>query len=484
MNKTTILIQDQVNCKFLNLDPSTRSKIVNALKFLVPNARHLPTVKLGRWDGKISFATAGGGTYINLLDRVLQIVIDAGYDIDIDDRRPVFDFDFEPIKEDHFADKTWPLGHPLAGEPIMLRDYQVSAINNYIQNLQSVQEMSTGSGKTLTTAALSSLVEPYGRSIVIVPSKSLVKQTEEDYINLGLDVGVYFGDRKEYNHKHTIATWQSLNYNAKKSRTGDADIPINEIIEDVVCVMADECHTVSADQLKKLLSGPMANIPIRWGLTGTVPREDFQFLAVLGCIGPVVGGVKAAELQEKGVLANSTIHVIQTNDSHVEFRDYHSEHDWITTDNERMDWISKFIHELEGNTLILVTKLETGRILESMIPDSKFISGATKLKDRTVEYKDFVQEDNKTLIATYGIASTGISITRIHNLVLFEIGKSFTRSIQSIGRGLRKGFDKDHVNVYDICSTLRFSKRHLTQRKGYYKDAEYKFDITKINYKG
>jgi superfamily II DNA or RNA helicase len=42
-------------------------------------------------------------------------------------------------------------------------------------------------------------VEQYGRSIVIVPNKSLVVQTEEDYVNLGLDVGVYFGDRKELN---------------------------------------------------------------------------------------------------------------------------------------------------------------------------------------------------------------------------------------------------------------------------------------------
>jgi superfamily II DNA or RNA helicase len=47
------------------------------------------------------------------------------------------------------------------------------------------------------TAALSYSVQQYGRSIVIVPNKSLVVQTEFDYKNIGLDVGVYFGDRKE-----------------------------------------------------------------------------------------------------------------------------------------------------------------------------------------------------------------------------------------------------------------------------------------------
>ena len=73
-------------------------------------------------------------------------------------------------------------------------------INNFINEPQSIQEIATGAGKTLMTAAMSNLVEPYGRSIVIVPNKSLVTQTEEDYVNLGLDVGVYYGDRKEVKH--------------------------------------------------------------------------------------------------------------------------------------------------------------------------------------------------------------------------------------------------------------------------------------------
>ena len=96
---------------------------------------------------------------------------------------------------------------------------------------------------TIMTAALSKSVEKYGRSIVIVPNKSLVTQTEEDYVNLGLDVGVYFGDRKEYNKTHTICTWQSLNNLLKNTKAGEADIPIREFIEGVICVMVDECFS-------------------------------------------------------------------------------------------------------------------------------------------------------------------------------------------------------------------------------------------------
>lgn len=94
---------------------------------------------------------------------------------------------------------------------------------------------------TIMTAALSDAVSKYGRSIVIVPNKSLVTQTEKDYINMELDVGVYFGDRKEYGRTHTICTWQSLNNLMKNTKNGIDDCTIQEFIEDVVCVIVDEC---------------------------------------------------------------------------------------------------------------------------------------------------------------------------------------------------------------------------------------------------
>ena len=75
----------------------------------------------------------------------------------------------------------------------------MDVINKFLENPQSVQEIATGAGKTLITAVLSQKCEEYGSTIVIVPNKDLVVQTEKDYKNLGLDVGVLFGDRKEYN---------------------------------------------------------------------------------------------------------------------------------------------------------------------------------------------------------------------------------------------------------------------------------------------
>jgi len=61
-----------------------------------------------------------------------------------------------------------------------------------------------------------------------------------------------------------------------------------------------------------------------------------------------------------------------------------------------------------------------------------------------------------------------------------EPGKSFVRVIQSIGRGIRKAKDKDHVEIWDITSSCKFSKRHLTKRKAFYKEANYPFKVHKV----
>lgn len=485
-DRVTLTIKDQVNVKFDDLPPELRRKISEACKYTVPYARHTPQFKLGRWDGKVAFATIGGATFLNMLDKVLPLVIEAGYEIDVVDKRPSFVFDFPEVKADMLAHKVWPEGHPIAGQPIMLRDYQVEAISRYLNNLQSIQSISTGAGKTLLTATLSSLCEPFGRTLVIVPSKSLVEQTEEDYINLGLDVGVFYGDRKEWGHTHTIATWQSLGAFSKRDRNGLTEGgSIMDFLDGMVCVMVDEVHSAKADVLKDLLTGPMANIPIRWGLTGTVPKEEFEFKSLEVSLGPVVGEIKASDLQEQGVLAKCEIEFLQLQDDHVGFKTYASEYEFLTSDKDRLTYLAERFKGIAetGNTLILVDRIECGKFLTAALPDAVFINGTVKTKDRKKEYKSVHTAENKIVVATYGVAAVGINIPRIFNLILVEPGKSFVRVIQSIGRGIRVAEDKDFVQVYDVTTNLKFSAKHITERKRFYKEANYPFKLTKVKYR-
>ena len=483
MASCKIVIHDEVNCKVEGLDVDMRRRLVAKFKYEVPYARYLPAVRLGRWDGKVAYFQLSGTTYVNLLPEIIEWLTESNVNIELDDQREAApQFDFVEVDESAFGNVKWPKGHPAAGQPIMLRDYQVEIINNFLSNPQCLQEVATGAGKTIMTAALSYKCQDYGRTLVIVPNKSLVTQTEEDYINMGLDVGVYFGDRKDFGKTHTICTWQSLNNIVKNQK--ETDFTIAEFIEGVVAVIVDEVHMAKAEVLKALLTEHMGNVPIRWGLTGTIPKEQFEFISLKIAIGDVINKLSASELQDKGVLAQCHVNIVQT-EEHSEFTDYQKELKYLTTSPERLDYIAKLASEIikTGNTLILIDRIAAGEELAARIPNSIFVSGDMKTDARKGHYDEIAETMDRTIIATYGVAAVGINIPRIFNLVLIEPGKSFVRVIQSIGRGIRKAQDKDSVQIWDITGNCKFAKRHLNKRKQFYKEANYPYTTEKVSYK-
>jgi superfamily II DNA or RNA helicase len=167
-----------------------------------------------------------------------------------------------------------------------------------------------------------------------------------------------------------------------------------------------------------------------------------------------------------------------------EHQNYQSELKYLLDDEKRLNYIAGMIDNIvqSGNTLILVDRVNAGKELQKRIPNSVFVSGATKAADRKEQYDEVADSSDKVIIATYGVAAVGINIPRIFNLVLLEPGKSFVRVIQSIGRGIRKAHDKDFVQIWDITSTCKFAKRHLTKRKAFYKEANYPFKVDKIDW--
>lgn len=65
--------------------------------------------------------------------------------------------------------------------------------------------------------------------------------------------------------------------------------------------------------------------------------------------------------------------------------------------------------------------------------------------------------DDGIVIATYGTASTGLNIKRLHNIFLCSSTKSSVRLRQSTGRGMRLHDDKDMMRLFDFIDD--FSKK-------------------------
>lgn len=487
--KCKLILLDEVNCEFENLSPAVRRACSNNLKFFIEAARHTPAFKLGRWDGFIRYFHLNGSTYINLLDKVLPIIVNAGYEIEIDDQRKNRDtiFDFPEIDENFIIDNApnsvWPTGHPHEGESITLRPHQVEALQAFSENIRSLGEISTGAGKTIISACMSIMGESFGRTLVVVPSRDLVKQTLADYELLGLDVGVYYGSSKDTTKKHTICTWQSLESWNKEKICKTTGANINDFAESLSTIIIDECHNARGAVLQKLLSNTFRNVPIRWGISGTIPKDDSTLYGLLSMMGPIVKKVTAKELMDKDVLSNCNINMIQLEDT-VEYKNYSDELKYLISDPNRLDWFAEAIKDISksGNTVVLFSRIETGEELHSRIPNSYLVHGSIKSADREEAYGVINKSDNNVVLASFGVASTGINIPRIFNLVLIEPGKSFIRVIQSVGRGIRRAKDKNSVEIFDIGSTCKFSKKHFTARKQLYDDANYPYNTQKINY--
>ena len=168
------------------------------------------------------------------------------------------------------------------------------------------------------------------------------------------------------------------------------------------------------------------------------------------------------------------------------FPDYQSEKRYLQTNKDRLQWIADFIEVKrdmgKGNVFCLVDGVRNGQKLADLISGAVFVHGKDKATSRKQVYNLFRDNDNLVVIATIHIASTGLNIKRIFHMMAIDVGKSFIRIIQTIGRGLRKAPDKDSVEFTDICSDLKYSRKHLTERKKFYREAQYPHKVKKIEY--
>lgn len=491
MPKCTIRIKDEVSCAVLGLHPDHLSFFYEEYAVFAPNHFFNPKFKVGMWDGKIRFFGKAGLTYTYLLDEMVPRIVKLGYDVAVDDHRTA-EIAFPPaITEDFFGSSVMDK----SGKPWKMRDYQVEMVNVLLEKGYGIGIAGTGGGKTSMTAALAMAYERDSkcRSIIIVPDKNLTLQTIEEYDNFGLDVGQYSGDKKDIAHQHVVSTWQSLRNNP-------------HLLREFQVIIVDECHGLRGAVLTKLMMEYANQVPNRFGVTGTLPKEETDMLAAVIAVGPVRYTIPAHQLIAEGHLSNLHIDIMQHKinlkpeyDKFVEFEfkpspldptpmtyakwkdqyftDFAAEKRYLQTNPERLDWIATYIdikrEQDKGNVLCLVNGIAAGKKLVKLIPDAHFVYGKDDTQVRKDVYDLFKENDHVVAIATVNIASTGLDIPRIFNLIFIDMGKSFIRVIQSIGRGLRKADDKDFVHVTDICSDLKYSRKHVTERVAFYKEAQY-----------
>lgn len=472
--KCYITIENEVTAVIGGLHPSDAEVLYEKYSVFAPNYFFHPKYKLGSWDGKLRYFQKTGKTYVYLLQEIIPKLVKWGYSPQLEDRRKGPYVATEYVSADHFSHCAHPKDPTL---PFEARYYQVEAVNALIESGGGLVVAATSAGKT-TICGL--LVDAYGafdlKTLTIVPDTTLVMQTCAMYDHLQLDVGEYTGKNKDLEHQHIVGTWQTIKNHP-------------QIMSMFQVVIVDEVHKAKSKVLNELVNIHGKNIPYRFGMTGTLPKDPADALTIQIAFGDIKYEIPAEKLIDEDYLSTLNINLYQLYEDHEEgyFPDYAAEKSYLVTRLERLAWIADLIltqsQDERGNVLCLVSSVSIGKKLAKLIPGAIFLYGKDEAEDRKVVYDMFETNNNMIVIATVHIAGTGLSIDRIFNLFLIDIGKSFTRVIQAIGRGLRKGNDKDHVEVFDICSTLKYSNMHKNQRVKYYKEAKYPYKRKVIKYR-
>lgn len=493
LSQVIVEIHNEIECEIHGLSHEHARFFSDSYALFAASYFFNPKYKLGVWDGKIRFFTTGGNTFVYLLEEILPTIKKLGYKIKLVDHRSNASF-LQPahVKADRFShilDKF--------GDPIMFRDYQLRLINGLIDQGFGLGVAATSAGKTFMTAGLVDAYEQVGgTSFIIVPSTTLVSQTRKDLLGWDLDVGEYSGDVKDLDHPHVVSTWQALQNKP-------------EVMKDRSVILVDECHGTKANVLKNIILKAGKGIPHRFGVTGTLPKDKCDQMTIRVMLGSVVTEIKAKELIDRGYLATLDIKMhkmIEDLNAQYQtyldepgvpgqkvdykafkktyFPDYKSERAYIHKNKKRLKAIADIISQraMYGNVFVLVDNIDFGKALQASIEGSVFLYGKNHVTEREEVYNQFKTRDNMIVIANAKIASTGLSIDRINELFLIDLGKSFIKIIQSIGRGLRMAKDKQHVNVHDIGTDLPYGNKHALERAKHYAEAEYPYTKVKVDY--
>lgn len=360
---------------------------------------------------------------------------------------------------------------------LKLRDYQEEVIEKAIKNGWGTCVLGTGAGKTLTTAAL---IENFYRNspnpttfkcIMIVPDLGLVQQTYDEFIASGITFKVtkWTGNNKpDLTSNVVICNIQILLLQFKDS----------EWVKYVDLLVVDECHKVkSSNEISKIISAIKTGN--RYGFTGTLPEDKLDKWFIIGKLGPVLYEKSSHDLRLESYLTNVEVKILKLNYNapiiaNITDSEYRNELNFLYTHEKRNKFIGQLSNKLNNNTLILVNHIIHGENLLEVVKNACnnkkvfFIRGDVEIEERE-KIKKLMESSNDVIcIAISAIFSTGVNIKNLHNILFVSGGKSFIRTVQSIGRGLRLHKDKSKLIIIDLSDNLHYGNKHSEKRKQIY----------------
>ena len=463
-------------------DAGIKYELSEYFTFKVPGAEFMPTFRNKMWDGKIRlFNMWTSQLYIGLMEHLEEFCKTRGYHLVGQD---------SVIPKQKFSTEEVVKALLDLNLPFTPRNYQVDAIRDGLNDKRLVMLSPTGSGKSLIIYGLTQLGTS-GRVLIIVPTTSLVEQMYKDFKDYGYNVEenchkIYSGHEKDTDKRIVITTWQSV-YKLPKKWFADYKM-----------VIGDEAHLFKATSLKTLME-KTENAVMRFGTTGTLDDTKTHKLMLEGLFGPVRRFTTSKQLMKDGQLAKLKISCIMLNYSE-EIRQenkkytYQEEMNFLVSHTPRNNFIRNLALDQTGNTLLLFQYVEKhGKILYDIIKEKAkdrkvfFVFGGVGANEREEIRAITEKETDAIIVASYGTFSTGINIRNLHNIIFASPSKSKIRNLQSIGRGLRLGDNKEEAQLFDISDDMswkqhrNYTLEHAVERIKTYNEEKFKYKTIKVS---
>ena len=447
----------------------------------------MPQYRGRNWNGEIHlYDMRSKQIYVGLLDKIVNFCKQYGYSYQFENNK----FYGTPYEENEHISIEGVKDYMNSICAHTPRKYQIEGVYGALKHNRKLLISPTASGKSLMIYSLVRYYVDKGQKILlVVPTTSLVEQMYKDFQEYGWDSDsychkIYSGREKYHDLPVTITTWQSIYKLDRK------------FFEQFGVVIGDEAHQFKSKSLIGIMT-KLHHAKYRFGFTGTLDGTQTHKWVLEGLFGPSYKVTKTAELMETGYVSKLDINCIVLKHPPKKFEVFEDEVQFIITHNKRNNFIKNLVSKLDGNTLVLFSRIEAhGEPLFDLInnnvgEDRKvfFVHGGVNTEERESIREITENEVNAVIVASYGVFSTGINIKNLHNVIFASPSKSRIRNLQSIGRVLRKGKNKDKATLYDIADDCTYNSRknytlnHFIERVKIYNEESFNYDIVTINLK-
>lgn len=392
-------------------------------------------------------------------------------------------------------------------------DHQYSAIKTVIENKRHTILSPTSSGKSLIIAVLMAFFlamkkDKEKKLLLIVPNKFLVNQMYSDmclyFSKSGLDLRNYIQPihseikKRDLTKPIIITTWQS-----QKGTDFKFLETFNEnFMNNVDFLIYDEVHYSTAVESKAVIESAI-NARYKVGLTGTLfDNNDYKNTVIKGLFGDIVSFITTREMIDLGIASELDIYQIRLKFSDIlqSGSGYQDELDFIRKNDAYLKYVVSFVAKncRDGNTIILHRSILFGKrakeMMNKLFPKIKtyVINGGIPASEREKIRHKLADENGVVIFATYDTTSMGVSINNLHYGCFLEGMKSNIRVIQSIGRLLRKNYNKERAVLYDFVPVLNIKTErgyrigtlsdHGNDRIRHYKSEEHKLKVLEYDF--